>query len=282
MKRILVLVLCLALAALLLASCSQKTAEPSSTPSSIAASTPEAAPEPTPEPAEPVSILVFAAASLKNALPEIYSNYQAEHPEVTIEFNFKSSGDLQTQIEEGAGADLFISAGAKQMTALNEKGLINSDTNIDLLVNKVVLVVPLGNPKGITTWEDVIDKAETLSIGDPAHVPAGQYTEESYTTLGLWDKITAKTVNYSADVTAVLATVESGDADAGFVYWSDAVSSGNVEVVAAAPEGSHKAVIYPAAVISDAPQPEAAQAFLDYLKTQAAADVFVKYGFTVA
>ena len=141
---------------------------------------------------------------------------------MTVKGTYDSSGKLQTQIEEGLEADVFMSAAAKQMTALDGEGMIESDTITSLLENKIVLIVPTGSSAGIEKFED-IEKAETIALGDPASVPAGQYAEEALTSLGIWDKIQDK-VSFGTNVTEVLNQVAASSADAGIVYATDAAA----------------------------------------------------------
>ena len=230
---------------------------------------------------ESTEILVAAAASLKNAYEdELIPMFQEQYPGVTVKGTYDSSGKLQTQIEEGLEADVFMSAAAKQMTALDEEGMIESDTITSLLENKIVLIVPTGSSAGIEKFED-IEKAETIALGDPASVPAGQYAEEALTSLGIWDKIQDK-VSFGTNVTEVLNQVAASSADAGIVYATDAASMADqVEVVAEAPEGSlAKKVIYPVAVVKNTAHGEEAGNFVEFLKTDEAMKVFEAYGFT--
>ena len=229
---------------------------------------------------ESTEILV-AAASLKNAYEdELIPMFQEQYPGVTVKGTYDSSGKLQTQIEEGLEADVFMSAAAKQMTALDGEGMIESDTITSLLENKIVLIVPTGSSAGIEKFED-IEKAETIALGDPASVPAGQYAEEALTSLGIWDKIQDK-VSFGTNVTEVLNQVAASSADAGIVYATDAASMADkVEVVAEAPEGSlAKKVIYPVAVVKNTAHPGEAKNFVEFLKTDEAMKVFEEYGFT--
>ena len=230
---------------------------------------------------ESTEILVAAAASLKNAYEdELIPMFQEQYPGVTVKGTYDSSGKLQTQIEEGLEADVFMSAAAKQMTALDGEGMIESDTITSPLENKIVLIVPTGSSAGIEKFED-IEKAETIALGDPASVPAGQYAEEALTSLGIWDKIQDK-VSFGTNVTEVLNQVAASSADAGIVYATDAASMADkVEVVAEAPEGSlAKKVIYPVAVVKNTAHPEEAKNFVEFLKTDEAMKVFEEYGFT--
>ena len=235
------------------------------------------------EVAEETEILVAAAASLKNAYEEeLIPMFEEQYPGVTVKGTYDSSGKLQTQIEEGLEADVFMSAAKKQMKALDEEGMIDSDSIVDLLENKIVLIVPTGSDKGIQSFEDIV-KADSIALGDPASVPAGQYSEEALTNLGLWDQIQDKT-SFGTNVTEVLNQVAAGSADAGIVYATDAASMADqVEVVAEAPEGSLKTrVIYPVAVVKDSANAEVAVNFVEFLTTDEAMKVFEAYGFSKA
>ena len=226
-------------------------------------------------------ILVAAAASLKNAYEdELIPMFQDKYPGVTVKGTYDSSGKLQTQIEEGLEADVFMSAATKQMTALDEEGMIASDTITNLLENKIVLIVPTGSDSKLAKFED-IENAESIALGDPASVPAGQYAEEALTSLGIWDKIQDK-VSFGTNVTEVLNQVAAASADAGIVYATDAASMADqVQVVAEAPEGSlAKKVIYPVAVVKNTAHEEQAKNFVEFLKTDEAMKVFEAYGFT--
>lgn len=231
---------------------------------------------------EETEILVAAAASLKNAYEDkLIPMFEEANPGVTVKGTYDSSGKLQTQIEEGLDADVFMSAATKQMKALDEEGMIASDTITDLLENKIVLIVPAGNEKKLEKFED-IEKADSIALGDPASVPAGQYSEEALTNLGIWDKIQDK-VSFGTNVTEVLNQV-AASADAGIVYATDAASMADkVEVVAEAPEGSlSKKVIYPVAVVKGTAHEEVAKEFVAFLQTDKAITVFEDYGFSSA
>lgn len=206
--------------------------------------------------------------------------FEEQYPGVSVEGTYDSSGKLQTQIEEGLEADVFMSAAEKQMKALDEEGMIASDTITNLLENKIVLIVPEGSSAGLASFED-IEKAGLIALGDPASVPAGQYAQEALTSLGIWDKIQDK-VSFGTNVTEVLNQVAASSAEAGIVYATDAASmSDQVEIVAEAPEGSlQKKVIYPVAVVKDSAHQEEAGDFVEFLKSEEAMKVFEEYGFT--
>jgi molybdate transport system substrate-binding protein len=247
-----------------------------------------------PAPAETAQteLIVFAAASMTEALTRIGAMYEALYPEIKLVFNFDSSGTLQTQIEEGAEADVFISAGQKQMNALDAaaaaddnpdgQDLILTDTRFDLLSNTVVLIVPEGSDRGIASFEDVgTDKVGLIALGN-SDVPVGQYAQDVFTYLGLWDQLNSEgKITFASNVKEVLAQVESAAVDCGVVYISDAVTGTGITVVAAAPEGSHKPVNYPAAVLKNTKHGAEAEAFLEYLKGEDCTKVFTDIGFEV-
>ena len=229
------------------------------------------------------TILVAAAASLKNAYEdELIPMFEEQYPGVTVEGTYDSSGKLQTQIEEGLEADVFMSAATRQMKALDEEGMIASDTMVNLLENKIVLIVPAGSDSKIDSFEKIGD-AETIALGDPESVPAGQYAKEALTNLNVWDSIQDK-VSFGTNVTEVLNQVAAASADAGIVYATDAASMADqVTVVAEAPEGSlEKKVIYPVAVVKETAHEDAAKAFVEFLQTPEAIAVFEAYGFVAA
>lgn len=227
-----------------------------------------------------VALTVSAAASLKDAMGEITNLYTKENPNVKITFNFGSSGSLQKQIEQGAPADIFISAGKKQMEALQSQGLILEDTNKKIVGNELILVAPSNST--ITGFEDLTtDKVKKIAVGEPKSVPAGKYAEEVFKSLKITEKVQPKNV-LAKDVKEVLAWVESGNADAGMVYESDTKTSKNLKVIAPAPKDSHSPISYPGAVIKSTKQSDEAKKFLEFLLTDTAQNVFVNYGFKPA
>lgn len=232
--------------------------------------------------APPVNLNISAAASLTDALKEINAIYIEKYPNVTITPNFASSGTLQTQIENGAPCDIFISAATKQMNNLDAKGLIVSDTCKNLLNNNVVLIVPKNSTLDITSFNDLaLDKVKKIAIGDPAFVPAGDYGQQAFDLLGITDQVKSKYV-MGSDVRAVLSYVESGNVDVGIVYSTDALISSNVKVVASAPDAINAKIVYPVAVIKNTAVLDAAKAYIDFLFTSEAAATFEKYGFSMA
>ncbi len=227
-------------------------------------------------------LTVSAAVSLKDALDQAKDLYAKDHPGMAIAVNYGASGTLQLQIEQGAPVDIFFSAAPKQMDALESKGLLRAGTRKDLLQNEVVLIVPKDSKLGLTSFKDLTRaNVKQVALGEPVSVPAGQYAKETLTSLGIFDAVNAKAV-LGKDVRQVLTYVETGNVDAGIVYATDALSSTKVSVVATAPPKSHALVIYPAAVIKDSKNPDAAKAFLDFLSGPRGTAVFEKYGFKPA
>ena len=229
---------------------------------------------------EPVTIMVAAAASLENTfVNELIPAFNAQYDWITVEGTYDSSGKLQTQIEEGLAADVFMSAATKQMNALKDESMIDADSIVELLENKVVLIEPASTPSGIAGFEDAAN-ANVIAIGDPESVPAGQYAQEIFTNLGNWDAVSAK-ASFGTNVTEVLSWVEAASADIGVVYATDAASSNGVTVIAEAPEGSLKTpVIYPVGLVSASANKEAAQLFIDFLQTPEAIAIFEAAGFS--
>jgi len=223
-----------------------------------------------------------AAASLKNVYDEkLIPMFEQKYPGVKVTPTYASSGDLQTQIENGLETDVFMSAANKQMDALVEEGIIDNDTNLQFLENKVVLIVPADSNSNISSFDDLKNVEGNIAIGDPESVPAGQYAQEVLNNTGIWDDVESK-LSLGTDVTAVLNQVAQGSADCGIVYATDAKSTDDVKVICEAPDDALKTpVIYPVAAIKDTNDTDATKAFMDFLQTQEAKDVFVDYGFTI-
>ena len=227
----------------------------------------------------PATLTISAAASLQNAMEEIKTAYAKENPNVTITYNFGSSGLLQKQIEQGAEVDLFISAATSQMDALKDKDLILEDTRKNLLGNTLVLVITRDS-SAVSGFNDLTsDKIKKIAIGEPGTVPAGQYAEEVFTKLNMLNALKPKIV-YGKDVEEVLTWVESGNADAGVVYGTDAKASEKVKTAAIASEDSHSPIIYPSAVLKTSKNLNAAKDFINYLYSGKPKQIFEKYGFT--
>ena len=264
-------------------------AEPDQTDVSAETQTP-AEPE-----AEPVELIVFAAASMTETLNQIAERYKDVAPNVTLVFNFDSSGTLKTQIEEGADCDVFISAAQKQMNALdsskdadggNTDGLdfVLQGTRINLLENKVALAVPEGNPKNITSYDDLAaglkDGTVLLAMGN-ADVPVGQYTQKIFTYYGLDEQALASAgvLTYGSNVKEVTTQVSEAAVDCGIIYATDAFSAGLTVVDTATAEMCGQ-VIYPAAVLNITQHEAEAKVFLDYLTGAEASAVFASVGFS--
>lgn len=242
---------------------------------------------------EKTELVVFAAASMTETLNQIKTDYEAQYKDITLTYNFDSSGTLKTQIQEGAICDVFISAAQKQMDQLDaskdntanpeQLDFINSDSRMDLLENKVVLVVPENNPENINSFDDLKSKLESgdvlLAMGN-SDVPVGQYTQKILQYWGLDEKALADAgeITYGSNVKEVTTQVSEGSADCGVVYYTDAYSAG-LKIVGEATEEMCGKTIYPAAVMKNSEHPEQAQKFLAYLSSDAAAKVFEKVGF---
>ena len=252
-----------------------------------------AAPEETVPEAEPVELIVFAAASMTETMNQIAELYKAKAPNVTLTYNFDSSGTLKTQIQEGAECDLFISAGQKQMNQLDITAdpEVNTDkldfvlegTRVNLLENRVTLCVPEGNPKDIKGFDDLADKLKEgsvlMAMGN-SDVPVGQYTQKILAFYGLDEEKLAKdgVITYGTNVKEVTTQVTEASVDCGVVYCTDAFSAGLTPVDYATKEMCGQ-VIYPAAVLNVSKNQEAAKEFLAYLQTDEAMKVFEAVGF---
>lgn len=241
-----------------------------------------------------VHLTVFAAASMTETMNQIAKAYEKEHPNVEISFNFDSSGTLKTQIQNGAECDLFISAAQKQMNQLdgsqdkkaNPDGLdfVKSDSRVNLLENKVVLVTPEGNPGGIQNFNDMAAKLKDGSIRlvmGNSDVPVGQYTQKILKFYGIDEAAVASSghITYGSNVKEVTTQVKEGSADCGIIYATDAFSA-QLKPVDEATKDMCGQVIYPAAVMKNSQHQQEAQAFLDYLKGDAAMQVFKSVGFS--
>lgn len=252
-----------------------------------------AAPEETVPEAEPVELIVFAAASMTETMNQIAEMYKTVAPNVTLTYNFDSSGTLKTQIQEGAECDLFISAGQKQMNQLDITAdpEVNTDkldfvlegTRVNLLENRVTLCVPEGNPKDIKSFDDLAEKLKEgsvlMAMGN-SDVPVGQYTQKILAFYGLDEEKLAKdgVITYGTNVKEVTTQVTEASVDCGVVYCTDAFSAGLTPVDYATKEMCGQ-VIYPAAVLNVSKNQEAAKEFLAYLQTDEAMKVFEAVGF---
>ena len=292
MKKTLALLLAMMMVIGLFTGCGQKT-EPTVPATDAPTDAPVVTEAPT-EAEEKVELIVFAAASMTETLTELGNQYMADHPEVSIVFNFDSSGTLKTQIQEGADVDVFISAGQKQMNQLDitADASINTDgldfvlegTRFNILENKVALAGPEGNPAGINSYDDLIAGLQAgsimLAMGN-ADVPVGQYTQKilTYYELVEADLAAAGSITYGSNVKEVTTQVSEATVDCGIIYQTDAFSAGLTVVDTATAEMCGQ-VIYPAAVMNVSKNVEAAKAFLEFLTSEAADAVFENVGFT--
>ncbi|MEC0244098.1 molybdate ABC transporter substrate-binding protein [Paenibacillus dokdonensis] len=236
---------------------------------------------PNSEPEELVNLTISAAASMTDALNEIEKSYEAAHPNIELSFNFGGSGALQKQIEQGAPADLFLSAATKNMKPLVEQNLIEEGKEKTLLKNELVAVVPADTKAAVAGIED-LSKAEVkkVAIGIPESVPAGNYAKEALTNSKLWEPLQSKMVQ-AKDVRQVLQYVETANVDAGFVYKTDALTSSKVKIAFTVDPASYSAVEYPIGIVKATKHAKEAEDFYNYLQSQASLDVFIKYGFAV-
>ena len=250
--------------------------------------------------AEPTEIVVFAAASLQESLTAAMESYMARTPGLAVNVTYDSSGTLKTQIEEGAPCDLFLSAAQKQMDALEGAGFVVQGSRADLLENKVVLAVPVGNPAGIESFDQLADLLQNgevlLAIGN-SDVPVGQYTQKIFTHYGIDEAAVSSKLTYGSNVREVTTQVSEAAVDCGIVYATDAASIGlkmmpgatlstaventaPITVVDAATAEMCGQVVYPAAVLSCGEQAEAARALLDFLRTDEGMAHFIEVGFS--
>lgn len=228
--------------------------------------------------AEPtVELTISAAASLKDAMAELETQFKNTHPEIKLTFNFGSSGSLQQQIEQGAPCDVFISAGKSQMDALNTKGLILEDTTKNLVQNSLVLVGPKNTT--ITSLDDLkTDKVKKIALGEPKSVPAGKYADEVLTKTNMKDAVTSKLI-FAKDVTEVLTWTQSENADVGFAYLSDSKGNDSIKIIETISEDLHSKILYPIGIIKASKESTSAKAFEDFLFTDEAQNTLVKYGY---
>jgi len=226
------------------------------------------------------TLTVSGAASLQNALAPIAAACQRQYPHIRIEVNFGGSGALAQQIADGAPVDVFVSAAPQPMDRLEARGLVLTGTRRNLLRNEIVLIAPLNSavPRSFADLADA--QIKLVAIGDPATVPAGDYARQVLTALNLWSRVQSKLV-LGKDVRQVLGYIETGNADAGIVYATDARQSGRVRVAAVAPADTHTPVVYPVAVLRGTRNPAAARTFAAFLSGPEARAIFTAQGFTV-
>jgi len=227
---------------------------------------------------EEVKLMVSAAISLSDALDEIKTVYEADH-NVSLTFNLGSSGKMAQQIQQGAPSDMFISANQDWMDRLEDEGEIDTDTRIDLTGNTIVIITGKNSNNDIQSFSDIPElDLDHIAIGNPESVPAGKYTEQALRNLDMWDSLEDDFI-MAKDVRQVLTYVETGNADIGFVYESDALSSASVTIATEVGDDMHDPIIYPGAIVKDSNHKDEAQKFLDYLLTDEAQDILIKHGF---
>jgi molybdate transport system substrate-binding protein len=229
--------------------------------------------------ANAAEVNVYAAASLTDALKEIAVNYEQQSSDKIV-FNFGASSLLARQIIEHAPADIFFSADEAKMDELQKAGLIVTETRRDLLSNSLIIIVPNDSNLAISSPDQLVDKTQKIAIADPRAVPAGIYTKEYLSGIGLWEKLEPKMVP-TENVRAALAAVESGNVDAGFVYKTDANISKKVKIAFSVPIEKGPAIRYPVAIIKEGKNNAAAEGFLRYLESENARKLFERYGFIV-
>ncbi|WBL52625.1 molybdate ABC transporter substrate-binding protein [Bacillus altitudinis] len=233
-----------------------------------------------PDQRKKTELVISAAASLQDALKEIESAYEDDHPNVTLTNNFGSSGALKQQIAQGAKADLFFSAAEEPFDDLVQSGDIDQDHTKDVIQNELVLIVPKEGSSAIKTFRDVQHIKGKLALGIPESVPAGTYAKEIFTKLNIWDQVKQNAV-YGKDVRQVLNYVETGNVEAGIVYKTDALVSRKVKIVDEANQDMHSPIIYPVGIVKQTEHMKEAKAFFQYLQSDPAASIFKKYGFQV-
>ena len=226
-------------------------------------------------------LLISVAASLQDSMLALQPDFEKQNPTLKLTFNFAASGTLQKQIEQGAPADLFVSAGSKQMKALVDKGFIESMNQSPLLANDLVMVMPINSTIKLTkatSKELTKDEFKSVALGIPETVPAGTYAKQTLDYLGIYDKLKPKLVQ-AKDVRQVLTYVETGNADAGFVYRTDALTSKKVKIVLTIAPWAHDEIVYPEGIVKETKHPDEAKLFYQYLQGKEATAVFVQYGF---
>lgn len=233
------------------------------------------------ETAEKPEVTILAAASLTDSLDEIITEYEKD-ADCTITPSYAGSGDLVQQIEGGAPCDIFISASKANMDQLEEGGYIDTETRQDMLTNTLTLIATAEKKDAVSMDSLTSDEVGTIAVGEPETVPAGKYASQVFDNMKIADQLTDKIV-YAKDVRAVLNYVETGDADCGFVYKTDALllDEENGVIVEDVDSSLHDPIVYPAAIMKEAPQAESAADFYEFLQTDFAKEVFEKYGFNV-
>lgn len=234
------------------------------------------------EPAEKAEVMVLAAASLTDALDEIITEFEKDF-DCIVTPNYAGSGDLVQQIEGGAPCDIFISASKENMDQLEAGGYVDAQTRTDLLVNTLTLISTMEKKDIVTMDALVSDEVGIIALGEPETVPAGKYAAQVMDNAGITSQLTGKLV-YSKDVRAVLNYVESGDADCGFVYRTDALMMDETlgVIICDIDDTLHDPIVYPAAIMAGTSAGNHTADFFEFLQTDFAKKIFEKYGFTTA
>ena len=234
-------------------------------------------------PAAAEELTLSVAVSMKEAIEEIGRGFVAAHPGVTLRYNLGASGELQKQIEAGAPVDVFVSAGSRQMDELEQKSLVVAGSRRDFARNVLTVVKPTGSPVDLTKATDLLHARITrVVIGNPKTVPAGQYAEESLRALGLWDRVQPKLV-FAENVRQALDYVARGEAEAGFVYTTDAAARrGQVKEAFRPPEDTYRPVVYPAAIVAATRHRALARSFVETLASRDGQAVLARLGFQPA
>ncbi|WP_432664003.1 molybdate ABC transporter substrate-binding protein [Wukongibacter baidiensis] len=230
---------------------------------------------------ENTELIIFGASSLSDVLTEIAELYEEKNENIDIKLSFASSGTLQKQIEEGAPADIFVSAGVKQMDTLEEKDLIEKNSRMDLLKNKLVVVVSKGMENRIKTMEDLTKPYMTkISIGTPEIAPVGRYAKETLVNLKLWDGIQDKLV-FGKNVRQVLSYVDTENVDAGIVYQSDTKAMKKGTIALTISDELHSPILYPLAIVKESKNKDRCNDFINFLQSEEASEIFINNGFNV-
>jgi molybdate transport system substrate-binding protein len=230
---------------------------------------------------ETVELTISAAASLTDALKEIQHSYESTHTGIKLNFNFGGSGALEKQIEQGAPSDLFLSASTKNMKSLVDQQLIDTKKQKTWLTNELVAVIPADGTMNIASVTDLTKKeVKKVAIGIPESVPAGNYAQEALMKAKLWDTLQSKLVQ-AKDVRQVLQYVETGNADVGFVYKTDALTSQKAKIAFEVDPKTYSPVEYPIGIVKASKHIQEAEDFYAYLQSQESLNIMAKYGFTI-
>ena len=226
---------------------------------------------------EKQEVLVFAGASLNNVLEQQGKQF-TQKTDIKVVFHFGGSTELARQIIRGGPADLFIPAGSRPMDSVEQAGLLQAGTRVDLLTNELVLVEWAGTEKKVRSLEEVFAGEGRISIADPQLAPAGYYAREALKNLGLWDGLLSRLV-FGTNVRTTITYVKSGNIDAGIVYRTDALATKGIHIIASLPQESYPVIIYPGAVIEQSASLAEAEKFLQFLEGDEALEIFHRHGF---